>query len=72
MISGQDGVSRARIVALTGWPFELFPLNELYRGTIVRSITHTLRDISMLFGIHVYQAKTVCRVQEWLLFHAGL
>ena len=37
-ISGQDGLSRARMVALHCPPFELSPLNELYRGKRVRSI----------------------------------
>ena len=38
-ITGQDSVWLARIVALPCWPFELSPLNELYRGKHVRSIT---------------------------------
>ena len=38
-MSGQDGVSRARMVALPCWPFELSLLNELYKGKLVRSIT---------------------------------
>ena len=37
-IPGQDGVSHARIVALSCWP-ELSPLNELYRGNLVRLTT---------------------------------
>ena len=56
-------MSRARMVALLCWPFELSPLNELNRGKLVRSITLIL----MTFGIHVYQVKTMCRLQEWLL-----
>ena len=38
-ISGQDGVSRSRMVALLCLAFELSFLNELYRGKPVRSIT---------------------------------
>ena len=38
-------MSHARMVAPSCWPFELFPLNELYRGKLVHFITlkHTLR-----------------------------
>ena len=32
-------MSRARLVALPCWPFDLSSLNELYRGKPVRSIT---------------------------------
>ena len=38
-ISGQDGVPHARRVAPHCWPFELSPLNEFYRGKLVRFIT---------------------------------
>ena len=33
----------------------------------MHSITYTLSDNLMIFGIHIYQAKTVCHVHEWLL-----
>ena len=36
-LSGQDNVSRAHMFALPCWPFELYPLDEFYRGNIVRS-----------------------------------
>ena len=66
-------MSHARMVALLCWPFELSPLNELYRGKLVCSIPYTLGDILMIFGIHVYQVMTVCHVHEWLLWNlAGL
>ena len=61
-MSGQDGVSRARMGALPCWPFELSPLNELYRGNRVRSIT--LVPFEMIIGIHIYQVKRLCHVQE--------
>ena len=35
----QDGMSRAKMVALPFWPFDSYSLNELYRGKLVRSIT---------------------------------
>ena len=38
-ISGQDSVSRARMVSLPCWHFELSPWNKLYRGQFVRLIT---------------------------------
>ena len=38
-ISGQDGVSRARMIAFPCFHFELSPLNDFYRGKLVRSIT---------------------------------
>ena len=38
-ISGQGGVSRARMVAPLSALFELSPLNELKSGKVVRSIT---------------------------------
>ena len=38
-ISGLDGVSCAIRAALPCWPFELSPLNVLYRGTLMCSIT---------------------------------
>ena len=38
-ISGQDGVSHSRLVAPSCCPFELSPLNELYRGKLVRPTT---------------------------------
>ena len=56
-------MSRARMVALPCWPFGLSPLNELDRGKLVRSITLIL----MTFGKHIFQVKTMCRLQEWLL-----
>ena len=37
-ISGQDGVSRVRMVVFLAALLSYFPLNELYRGK-VRSIT---------------------------------
>ena len=52
------------MVAFPFWPFELSPLNELYRGKHVH--------ILMIFGIHVYPVKRVCHMQEWLLCLAGL
>ena len=39
LISGQARVLRAIMVALPCCPFELSPLNELYRGKLVHSIT---------------------------------
>ena len=57
-------MSHARMVALPCWPFELSPLNELYREKLVRLITHIPIEI---FGIHIHQVKRVCHVQEWLL-----
>ena len=32
-------MSRARIIALPCWSFELSPLNNLYGGKLVRSVT---------------------------------
>ena len=37
-ISGEDGVSHARMVASSSFPFELSPFNKLDRGKLVRSI----------------------------------
>ena len=37
------------------------------RPSIDRNLVNTLWDISIIFGKHVYQGKTACRVQEWLL-----
>ena len=71
-MSRQDGVSCAKRVALTCWPFEITPLDEFHRGASAINTSYTLWDILMIFGIHVYQAKTACRVQEWLLSLAGL
>ena len=33
---------------------------------------YALLDILIIFGRHVYQVKTVCRVQKWLLSLAVL
>ena len=43
--SGQDSVSHARMVYLPLLPFELSPLNELYRGKLVLTLIliHLLR-----------------------------
>ena len=38
-ISGQDGVSRARVAAPPCWPCELSHLNEFYWGKLVYSKT---------------------------------
>ena len=38
-ISGQVAVSCAIMITLACWRFELSPLNELYIGNLVRSIT---------------------------------
>ena len=38
-VSGQDGVSRACMVAPLCCPFELSPLNQFYRRKLVCSIT---------------------------------
>ena len=65
-------MSRTGIIALTCWPFEISPLNELYMGKLVRSITALPFEIFLIkFGKHVYQVKTVCHVQELLLSLAG-
>ena len=57
----------ARMVALPCWPFDLSPLNELYIGIVCGlSSSHTLCDILMIFGIHVYHVKTGCHMQKWL------
>ena len=37
-ISGEDGVSHARMVASSSCPFELSPFNKLDRGKLVRSL----------------------------------
>ena len=47
-------MSHAKMVAS---PFEFSPLNELYRGKLVLSITYTLRDMLMIFGKRIYQVK---------------
>ena len=61
------------MVALHYWSFELFPLNELYRGkACALKNSYTLGDILMIFSIHVYHVKMVCHMQEWLLSLAGL
>ena len=33
---------------------------------------NVLGDILIIFGRHVYQIKTVCHMQEWLLPFVGL
>ena len=43
-------------------PFELSPLNELYRGKLVRSITLRLFEIFMIFGRRICQVKTRARM----------
>ena len=113
------------MIALSCWPFDLAPFNELYGGKLMCSITlipfeilwwylvnmyirsrrcvvckndcspllafwlsslegtlwgkacvlndfHTIWDILIIFGRHVYKTKTVCHVQEWLLSLFGL
>ena len=66
-------MSCAKMVALPYWPFKLSPLNVLYSVKLVRSITLIPFEIFlMIFGIHVYQVKTVCHMQELLLSLAGL
>ena len=61
------------MVALPCWPFQLSPLKELYWGKLLSSITLIPFEIILIiFGRHVYQVKTVCRVNEWLLSLAGL
>ena len=58
----------ARKVALPCWPFDLSPLNELYMGIVCGlSNSHTLCDILMIFGIHVYHVNMVCHMQKRLL-----
>ena len=49
-------------------PFELSPLNELYRRKRVSSITLIPFDpLLIIFSRHVYHIKMVCHIQEWLL-----
>ena len=44
---------------------ELSPLNELYKGkACALNNTSTFCDILTILGIHTYQVKTMCRVQE--------
>ena len=61
----------ARIVALPCWPFEISPLNELYSGLVLNN-SYTRSYILMIFSINVYQVKTVCHIQKWLLHYADL
>ena len=48
-------------------PFELSPLMNLYRKACVLNNAYTLGHILMIIGMHIYQVKMVCRVQERLL-----
>ena len=58
-------MSCAKMVALRCWPFELSSLNELYRGKLVRSITHTLCDILMIFCLNVYHCARMGALPCW-------
>ena len=59
-ISGQDDVSRARVVALLCWPFELSPLDELYRGKLVRYITLIPSEIFWWYLVYMYIRSRRC------------
>ena len=56
-MSGQDDVLRARMVAPPCYPFELSPLNELYRGKLMSSL-HVIVIIPYLLYILDWQFVT--------------
>ena len=43
-------MSRSKLVALPCWTFELSPLNQLYRGKLVRSIDIVMQTNSSGWG----------------------
>ena len=48
--------------------FEFSTLNELYRGKLVRSsCLYPLRYFDDIWYTYIYQVKTACHIQEWLL-----
>ena len=47
-------------------PLSCLPWITLKGGACALNISFTLWDISMIFGIHIYQAKMICHMQELL------
>ena len=71
-ISDQDGILLVRMVAPPCSTFELAPLNKLYWGKIVRSITLIpFKIFDDIWYTHISDHDGVS-CQEWLLSLTGL